>query len=222
MAIGLIAGLALEARIARPLGVAIAIGGGTAEGAERAAEQLAAGGVAALLSFGLAGGLDPRLRPGDWIVPRVVHAAGQDWPTDPELSDLLGGVTVEVLLGETRVVTGATAKRRLWLTTHAAAVDLESGAAARAAERYGLRFAALRAISDPAERSLPGAALAAIDRAGRVRLLRLAAALVGHPLQAPALLALGRDANLARRTLALRVKAIGALGPSPVLGDNNR
>lgn len=220
MAIGLIAGLLLEARIARPLGIAIAVGGGTAEGAERAAEQLAAGGVSALVSFGLAGGLDPRLRPGDRIVPRIVHAAGQDWPTDPALSELLGGVTVETLLSETRVVTCASAKRQLWLTTHAAAVDIESGAAARAAERYGLRFAALRAISDPAERSLPAAALSALDRNGRVQPFRVMAAVASHPLQILQLLALGHDAGLARRTLALRVKEIGALGPSPVLGDN--
>lgn len=220
MAIGLIAGLVLEARIARPLGLAIAVGGGTAAGAERAAEQLAAGGVSALVSFGLAGGLDPRLRPGDRIVPRIVHAAGQDWPTDPALSELLGGVTVETLLSETRVVACASAKRQLWLTTHAAAVDLESGAAARAAERYGLRFAVLRAISDPAERSLPAAALSSLDRNGRVQPFRVMMAIAGHPLQILQLLALGHDASLARRALALRVKEIGTLGPSPVLREN--
>jgi adenosylhomocysteine nucleosidase len=219
MAIGLVVGLAAEARIARALGGVIAAGGGTAAGAEVAAEALAAGGVTALVSFGFAGGLDPRLGPGDLLIPGAVRAAGQNWPTDSPLSAALGGVTVDLLLGENAVVTSATAKSRLWHTTGAAAVDLESGIVAQVAHRHGLPFAVLRAVCDPATRSLPPAALSALNMAGRVRPLRLMAALLRHPGQLPAIVALASDASYARRALAGRARAIGALGPSPVLGD---
>jgi adenosylhomocysteine nucleosidase len=219
MAIGIVVGLAAEARIARLLGGVVAAGGGTAAGAEVAAEALATGGVTALVSLGFAGGLDPNLGPGDVLVPRAVRAAGQDWATDPSLSAALGGVTVDLLLGENAAVAGAAAKSRLWRTTGAAAVDLESGAVARVAHRHGLPFAVLRAVCDPATRSLPPAALSALNAAGRVRPLRLLAALLRHPGQLPAIVALASDAAHARRALAGRTRAIGVLGPSPVFGD---
>ena len=69
---GIVVGLAAEARVARPLGWPIAIGGGTVAGAEAAAERLVREGVTALVSFGIAGGLDPALRPGTIVVPQEV------------------------------------------------------------------------------------------------------------------------------------------------------
>ena len=220
MAIGVVVGLAMEARPARPLGGVIAAGGGTAEGVETAAEALAAGGVSALVSFGLAGGLDPRLKPGHLLIPRAVLAAGETWPTDPALARSLGGPTVELILGEGAVVTSAAAKHQLWRTTGAAAVDLESGAVARVAARHDLPFAALRAVCDPAARTLPRAALAALDAEGRVRKMRLLAFVLLHPADLPGLVALAADSALAFRALADRARRIGALGPSPVLGDS--
>ena len=220
MAIGVVVGLAMEARPARPLGGVIAAGGGTAEGAETAAEALAAGGVSALVSFGLAGGLDPRLKPGHVLIPRAVLAAGQTWPADRALARLLGGPTIELMLGEGAAVASAAAKHQLWRTTGAAAVDLESGAVARVAARHDLPFAALRAVCDPAARTLPRAALEALDAEGRVRKMRLLAFVLLHPADLPGLVALAADSALAFRALAERTKRIGALGPSPVLGDS--
>ncbi len=219
MTIGVIVGLAMEARPARPLGGVVATGGGTAAGAETAAEGLAAGGVTALLSFGLAGGLDPRLRPGHILIPRAVLAAGQNFPTDRGLDRLLGGPTIELLLGETSVVASPEAKRQLWRTTGAAAVDLESWAVAQVAARHELPFAVLRAVCDPAQRSLPRVALAAVGPEGRVRALRMLAALLVHPADLPGLVALAADSALARHALGERARHIGVLGPAPVHGD---
>ena len=67
--VGIVVGLAAEARIARRLGWKVAIGGGAAAGAEAAARRLIDEGSDALVSFGLAGALDPALRPGALIVP---------------------------------------------------------------------------------------------------------------------------------------------------------
>ena len=66
--IGVVVGMRAEARLlrrlARRLGFRVAIGGGTPAGAEAAARRLVADGALGLVSFGLAGGLHPRLRRG--------------------------------------------------------------------------------------------------------------------------------------------------------------
>ncbi len=215
MTIGVIVGLAMEVRLARPLCGVVATGGGAAAGAERAAEALAAGGVAALVSFGLAGGLDPRLKPGKILIPRTVLTAGQSFPTDRVLDRRLGGPTVDLLLGESMAVASVEAKHQLWRTTGAAGVDLESGAVAQVAARHELPFAALRAVCDPGHRGLPRAALQALDEEGRVRLLRLLASLLLHPLELPEVVALAADSTRARRALGERARQIGVLEKDP-------
>lgn len=204
---GIVVGLAAEARIARNLG-AVRIGGTRAR-AGVAAVQLAAEGTKWLLSFGLAGGLDPRLRPGMLVIPRAALAEGERFAADPTLVDALGGATSDLILGASDVVSNAVAKRRLWLQTGAAALDLESGAVARTARGCGLPFAVLRAVCDPAERTLPPAALIALDQAGAIRLLQVLRSVGSDPRQIPALIRLARDAAIARRALIRRVAELG-------------
>lgn len=206
--IGVVVGLAAEARIARRLGWKVAIGGGTPRGAEAAAQRLIAEGAGGLVSFGLAGGLDPQLRPGSLIVPSVVVACGIRYVADAELMHRLGGATAHVLLGADTVVASATRKRCLRNATAAAAVDLESGAVARVAAAHAKPFAALRAICDPAERALPSAALAALDASGGIGAWRVLTELARHPRQIRALLALAADAAAARRALVSRVRQL--------------
>jgi hypothetical protein len=89
MNLGIVTGLAAEARLARPLGLALA-GGGQPDGAEAAAEWLVEQRVDALVSFGLAGGLDPALRPGDVVVPATVRDDNYVYATDPRVSARFG------------------------------------------------------------------------------------------------------------------------------------
>jgi adenosylhomocysteine nucleosidase len=228
--LAVVVGLAAEARIARRLGYPVAIGGGTNAGAEVAARRIAQAGATGLISFGLAGGLDPGLRPGTIVVATVVlwqpglheavrgddetaHASGitpaaRRFPTDAALSTGLGGATGHAVLAADTIVTRADTKRVLWQTTGAAAVDLESGAVARVATEHGLPFAVLRAICDPAERDLPPAALIALDRHGTIGLARVIGSVLTHPAQLPALLALAADAAAARRSLRTAVTRI--------------
>jgi adenosylhomocysteine nucleosidase len=199
--------MAAEARIARHLGE-VAIGGGTPAGAEAAGERLVERGATALLSFGLAGGLDPDLHPGSIVVPAAVLERNQRFFTDEELSRALGGTTTSLLLAADAPVADAGAKRRLSAQGGASAVDLESGAVARVAQRHRLPFAVLRAICDPVQRSLPPAALAALDADGGIRIARVLASVAVRPWQIPALLRLALDAARARHALLRAVEGL--------------
>jgi adenosylhomocysteine nucleosidase len=206
--VGVVVGLAAEARIARLLGWRVAIGGGTAKGAEAAAAQLIDAGARALVSFGLAGGLDPALRPGVIIVPARVILNDRPYSADAELNRRLGGVTHHVSLAVEQVVTTPAIKQRLYKTTNAAALDLESGAVAHAASVRRLPFAVLRAICDPAERCLPSAALGALDVQGAIAVWRVLASLAADPRQLPLVFQLAADAAAARRSLRRRIKEL--------------
>jgi adenosylhomocysteine nucleosidase len=206
-----VVGLVAEARIVHRLGLPVAVGGGTTAGAHAAACSLMSAGASALISFGLAGGLDPALRPGAIIVPSTVIACGDRFAADMNLSRMLGGVTDDVVFAAGAVITSVTEKRRLHQRTGATAADLESGAVARVAAARGVPFAVLRAICDPAERALPPAALAALDARGAIGAIgawRVAVSLVARPAQLPGLLALAADAVAARRSLVARVRTI--------------
>ncbi len=192
----------------------MAIGGGAEAGAATAAETLARK-VQALVSFGLAGGLDPAFQPGQVIVPATVIDGAESWQTDPALAESLGGMTPGLLIGGGKVIASAAAKRAAFASTGAQAIDLESAAVARAAARHALPFAALRAIADPARRSLPQAAMVALGPHGQIALPRIVLTALRHPTELPALVALAIDAARARRALLGRLRTAPGLHPRP-------
>jgi adenosylhomocysteine nucleosidase len=197
-----------EARIARKLGWPVAVGGGRPEGAARAAEELVAQGVKALVSFGLAGGLDPVLFPGDVLVPYAVADGDERLACDVALMQRLGGGTRHVMLAARDIVPTALEKRALCRATGAHAVDLESGAVARVALAHGLPFAVLRAICDPANCSLPPAAIVALNRKGAIGFGRVLLSVLRFPRQIRDLRELAADAHIARDALLERIKHI--------------
>ncbi|MCB8876738.1 phosphorylase family protein [Acidisoma silvae] len=192
-----------EARIAQRSGCAVAVGGGMPLGARKMAERLAADGATALISFGLAGGLDPKLEAGDAVVPCHVLHKGNSYDCDPDLSRVLRqvGQAVDFLFAGDGVVGTVSDKARLWTETGASAIDLESGAVAEVAKAHGLPFAVLRAVCDSATRDLPSAAIEALDESGRIAPMKMAAILARHPQQIFGLIGLGRDAARGRKAL---------------------
>ena len=202
---GFVVGLHTEARML-PRGAMVEIGGGTQAGAAAAAERLIGRGATAVISFGLAGGLDPALRASALVVPEAVTEAGATYPTDPALTGALprGGLA----LAADRILATTAEKRAAHAATGAAIVDLESGAVARVSVRHALPFAIIRAVSDPAHRPLPPAALVALDPQGRVAIAAVLASLLRHPGQIPDLIALARATAQARASLRAAARAV--------------
>lgn len=206
--IGFVVGLAAEARLLRRSGFPVEIGGGDPPGAARAARLLLDRRVKALVSFGLCGGLNPGLRPGAILIPEFVTEDGARFACDAGLAAMLGGANCHSLTASGRIAVTAEEKTLLFKATAADAVDLESGAVAQAAASRGLPFAVLRAVADPAGRSLPPAALIALDTGGGIRLPAVLASVLRQPRQIPALIAIGQDAAKARAALIRQVRRI--------------
>jgi len=91
---------------------------------------------------------------------------------------------------------------------------MESRGVAEAAHEAGVPFVALRAVADPADRSLPPAAVDAINAYGRLRPLRVLLGLLRRPRDLAALFALATDAR--RGYDALAAAKIHALMPELV------
>jgi adenosylhomocysteine nucleosidase len=180
----------------------------------RLAALLAAlgGEAAAVLSFGIAGGLDPALAPGDLVVStRVRGSTGDAFPADMGWAAALAratGARLGGIAGARSVVGEPAAKRALHLATGALAVDLESEAAAAFAAAHGLPFAALRAVADTAGESLPAAASVGLTPEGRPAAGRVALALLRRPRDLPALFAVARRARTALASLERAAAAL--------------
>jgi hopanoid-associated phosphorylase len=162
-----------------------------------------------VISFGVAGGLDPALKSGDVVVATEVLAGDGRWLAGLALNDEL---VARVALGRRRVVRGGLAgveqviaaragKAALRSETGAAAVDMESHIAAAYAAEAGLPFAALRVISDPASRALPAIAMSAIKPNGDIDVRKVLRGVARNPLSLRALVSTGIDFNRALRSL---------------------
>ncbi|MDR6663525.1 hopanoid-associated phosphorylase [Tardiphaga robiniae] len=165
--------------------------------------------IRGVISFGVAGGLDPDLKSGAVVVATEVVAGNSRWSASEVLSDeLIAGAGVGRqkvfrggLVGVEKVVTGQAGKAALRSEFGAAAVDMESHIAAEFAAKAGLPFAALRVVSDPAHRALPEIATTAIKPNGDVDLRKVLRGIARNPLVIRALVSTGRDFNRALRSL---------------------
>ena len=162
-----------------------------------------------VVSWGLCGGLDPRLRPGDLILGAEVVSGDDAIKTDEavtlslarRLGDAGARVFLERLAAADAPVLTARAKAELRHATGAAAVDMESLIAGRFAAEQQIPLAVLRAVADPAERDLPPLTLKAVDSSGGINAMALIGGLIRSPGQFAGLCAIALDSRAAFQAL---------------------
>ncbi len=189
-------------------GTLLAISGMGGARAAAAAAHLAAAGAAALMSFGLAGGLDPLLHAGHVVLPdEIVSRDGARCPTAAGWREQLRAevrracpIASGRLLSSLEPIDTPAAKAAAFRETGAVAVDMESLAVAQVAARHGLPFIAARVIVDTATDSLPPSVLAA-GGSGAVSIPRLIVGLAARPRDVIGLLRLARRYRAATRAL---------------------
>lgn len=151
-----------------------------------------------VLSVGFAGALDERLRAGDLLEPRFVVDSRDGTRTDTGSGS---GVLVSF-----PAVADAEQKAKLGKSYGAQAVDMEAAAVAKGAEARGLRFAAIKAISDEI-----GFALPPMDRFiaadGGFRAGKFALYAAARPLLWPDILRLAQNSAKAARALGTMLQA---------------
>lgn len=203
-AVGMLREARLVERHGAALGVRAVAGGGRAELLEA---RLAAAleGAEAVLSIGLGGALDPALEVGDVVVASEVLRPRRRWETDPAWRELLlarlPGARAGAVYGSGEMVLSALDKAKLRRQGGAIVVDMESHVAGRLAAGRGLPLAVVRVVSDKATASLPPAVLAGLAQDGGMNLMGVLGALARDPRQLPALIRVGRDADLAFKAL---------------------
>jgi adenosylhomocysteine nucleosidase len=229
---GVVAALAAEARALGPAarggegydlladGTLIAISGIGYASALNAAQRLIDAGATALVSWGMAGGLDPGLAAGDVCLPReVISADGIRFVTAQHWRETLSArvathrtVVSGNLLTSIRPIESVAAKQAARVKTGAAAVDMESSAVAQAAQAHGLPFIAVRVIVDAAGDALPRA-VAQASRSGHVQTGRLLLGVLKSPAQIAPLARLARRYRIAMRSL-LEIAGTGIVMPA--------
>ncbi len=210
-----VTGLVAEARIAAGPGVVTVAGGGDPARLALLVQGALARGVRAVISFGIAGGLEPGLAPGRVLIASGVTDGDRRSDTAPawvaRIATALPMARIVDLAGVDAAVVDAAGRAALHRRTGAAAVDMESHVAARLAALHGLPFVALRVVADPAERTLPPAALVGLRPDGTTDVGAVLRSLGRAPRQLPGLIRTGLDARAAFAALKASRRALGDL-----------
>jgi adenosylhomocysteine nucleosidase len=189
-------------------GSLLALSGIGRAAAAAAAQALVDAGVSALMTFGMAGGLDPALTPGSVVIPcELISSAGGRFAANRAWREqvaaevrALRAVSEGNLLTSTHAIQTPADKAAAFRTTGAVAVDMESAAVAEIAAKHNLPFIAVRVIVDTAADMLPRAVVAA-SLSGKVRIARLIGGLIVAPREIAALIRLAQRYRIAMRSL---------------------
>lgn len=195
----------------------ICVAGMGPERARCATRKLVAQNLHAIVSWGFAGGVDPRLAVGTVVLPKlVIRTDGTLIETDREWRGRVAAVLrgslplVSDALCETHEVLNKPRHKERFAHT-CAAVDMESGAVGSEAQQAGIPFLVIRAIADTAAQSLPACAADAVGASGKLHMGKLLRGLIKQPADIVPLLKLTSSVRQANFVL---IKVARSLGPS--------
>lgn len=217
--LGIITGIAMEAKLLERFvspSLMVDYAGLDPSAAHRAAEKMIAAGATALLSFGLAGGLNPAVSAGAVVIPAEIRG-DKKFPCDLAWTRRLASLlkeTPSLLAHAPAVLATPDAKAAMFAATGAPAADMESYGVAETAAMHGLPFAAVRVVADTAADTIPSTALTSLDNAGRLRVGKAAWGALTHPWQIPGLVRLGGRTATAMKKL----EALARLGADGLFG----
>jgi len=203
-------------QIKKPL---LSVSGMGPEAAQAAAARLVEYGAAALLSWGCAGALSKKIRPGELLLPHTILTEdGQALHThkiwQKNLVDHLPGTLKwheGILVESSNMVSGPEKKQELARHFDAIAVDMESAGIGRVAKQEGIPFMVIRAVADTADEELPPCIAETMDNKGHLQMRRLLPALVHQPRLWPQLIRLSRHFHAATKTLKFVSEQSGPL-----------
>jgi nucleoside phosphorylase len=199
-----VTGTRREAAVLGKAGVRVIAAGGDAAGLARQLAELAPG-AAGLISFGMAGAIDPSLNLGDWVVGTGVVGGFSADCDQRWVSALMARVPfawLGAVWADGRLVSGAAEKQQAFASSAAMVVDMESHLVAEAASRAGIPFAILRCVSDTVTMALPPAVDAMIRPNGSLDVGAVVGSLASKPGQIPHFV----------RTLSAFARAYGIMG----------
>ena len=178
-------------------------GGGNQGSLTAALERELARGTAAIISFGISGGLVAEASAGTWLIADAVITRTARWPVDAAwaaaLRRQLPGAVGGSVAGADAIIASPAEKRALGLITGAFAVDMESHVAAAFAAQHNVPFAVFR----PWHWQMTGLLLTAYLVVGAVAgaVSGLAVFLLRKTGQLPLLVRNAIDTNRAARTV---------------------
>jgi len=205
-----VCGLSREGAVLRGAGVRVIAGGGDAA---RLAETLGreAHGADGIISFGMAGALDPSLRIGDWVIGEGVTGAFTG-PCDARWTTALARALPQArrarFYADGRLIADPAEKRTLG-QGGALAADMESHVAARVAAEAGIPFAVLRCISDEAGHAMPPAIAVSMAPHGGLALGAIIRSIAHNPGQIPDIMRSFSAFSRAYAALRQGAKALG-------------
>lgn len=214
-----VVGMKREAACAAGEGVTTLCSGADVMQLRAALDRLRNEEFSAVVSFGLAGGLDYSLRPGHVVVADTIVAGEARRTTHSRLSEaLIEGVVATgckvspgAIVGVDRPAMDLSTKAALREGAKAIAVDMESHLAEEFARRRNLPFVALRAISDPAARALPPLVAKALTPEGDVDAKGVARDIMRDPNQLSGMIRAGLDSRAAFASLGRCGPLLGPL-----------
>jgi hopanoid-associated phosphorylase len=213
--LGILCGLESEAAVARRVtNAVVACAGARPQKARWLARELVKQGATKLVSFGVAGALEPGLPLGTLVIGTQVASRDGSWTCDSasvaKLTQSLPAAHCGGVWGSEILIGTAMAKRALYERSRCLVVDMESQCAAQIASEAQLPLIVLRAVCDSATMGVPPALLAAIREDGGIDRLRAIWHLLRRPKEIPEMFGVGRGIRKAQKALEGCVDALSS------------